>query len=148
MKTLFVNPKQVERKWYLIDAAGQRLGRVATLASSLLRGKNKPEYTPHQEVGDYVIVVNADKVIVTGRKATQQLYARHSGYPGALSRESLQTLRARRPEAPLERAVRGMLPKNRLGRTLFTNLKVYSGARHPHEAQKPESIQVPAVKEA
>ena len=148
MKTLFVNPKQVKRKWYLIDAAGQRLGRVATLASSLLRGKNKPEYTPHQEVGDYVIVVNADKVTVTGRKATQKLYYRHSGYPGALSRESFQKLLARRPEAPLERAVRGMLPKNRLGRTLFTNLKVYSGARHPHEAQKPESIQVPAVKEA
>ena len=132
----------------MIDAAGQRLGRVATLASSLLRGKHKPEYTPHQEVGDYVIVVNADKVIVTGRKATQKLYYRHSGYPGALSRESFQKLLARRPEVPLERAVRGMLPKNRLGRTLFTNLKVYSGARHPHEAQKPESIQVPAVKEA
>lgn len=148
MKTLFVKPKEVERKWYIIDAAGQRLGRVAVTASNLLRGKNKPEYTPHQEVGDYVIVVNADKVIVTGRKETQKIYYRHSGYPGSLSQESFKKLLARKPEAPVERAVRGMLPKNRLGRKLFTNLKVYSGGDHPHGAQQPEPIVVPAVKEA
>ncbi|MFW5976072.1 MAG: 50S ribosomal protein L13 [Alkalispirochaetaceae bacterium] len=142
MKTIFVNPKDVERKWYVIDAQDQVLGRVATKAATLLRGKHKPEYAPHQEIGDYVIIVNADKVRVTGAKRWQKMYYRHSGYIGSLKAESFQKLISRRPEAPMEQAVKGMLPKNRLGRKLFTNLKVYGGAEHPHAAQKPESISV------
>lgn len=148
MKTIFVKTKETERKWYVIDAAEQRLGRVAVEAASLLRGKHKPEFAPHQEVGDYVIIINADKVTVTGRKATQKLYYRHSGYPGAIKSESFQKVLKRKPQFPIENAVRGMLPKNRLGRKLFTNLKVYAGADHPHEAQKPEIYTVPPVKEA
>ncbi len=148
MKTIFVKPKEIERKWYVIDAAGQRLGRVATEAADLLRGKKKPEYTPHQEVGDYVIIINADKVVVTGRKSTQKTYYRHSGYLGSLRSESFEKMIARKPEYPLEHAVRGMLPRNRLGRKLFTNLKVYAGNEHPHAAQKPEEVTLPKVKEA
>lgn len=148
MKTIFVKPADVDRKWFVIDAEGQRLGRVASLAADILRGKRKPEYTPHQEVGDYVIVVNADKVIVTGRKETQKLYYRHSGYLGSLKSETFYKALRRKPQMPLEHAVRGMLPKNRLGRKLFTNLKVYAGPEHPHQAQQPEAIAVPAVKEA
>ncbi|MFP4329997.1 MAG: 50S ribosomal protein L13 [Alkalispirochaetaceae bacterium] len=140
MKTIFVNPKDVERKWYVIDAQDQVLGRVATKAATLLRGKHKPEFAPHQEIGDYVIIVNADKVRVTGAKGRQKMYYRHSGYLGSLKAESFQKLITRRPEAPMEHAVKGMLPKNRLGRKLFTNLKVYSGPDHPHAAQKPETI--------
>lgn len=148
MKTIFVKPKEIERKWYVIDAAGQRLGRVATEAADLLRGKKKPEYTPHQEVGDYVIIINADKVVVTGRKSTQKTYYRHSGYLGSLRSESFEKMIARKPVYPLEHAVRGMLPRNRLGRKLFTNLKVYAGNDHPHAAQKPEEVTLPPVKEA
>jgi large subunit ribosomal protein L13 len=148
MKTIFVKPKEIERKWYVIDAAGQRLGRVATEAADILRGKKKPEFTPHQEVGDYVIIINADQVVVTGRKATQKIYYRHSGYLGSLRSESFEKMIVRKPEYPLEHAVRGMLPRNRLGRKLFTNLKVYAGNDHPHAAQKPEEITLPPVKEA
>ncbi len=148
MKTIFVKPKDIERKWYVIDAAGHRLGRVATEAADILRGKKKPEYTPHQEVGDYVIIINAGQVEVTGRKATQKLYYRHSGYIGSLRSESFEKALARRPEFPLEHAVRGMLPRNRLGRKLFTNLKVYAGSDHPHSAQQPEEFTLPPVKEA
>jgi large subunit ribosomal protein L13 len=148
MKTIFVKPKEVERKWYVIDAAGQRLGRVAVEAADILRGKKKPEYTPHQEVGDYVIVINADQVVVTGRKATQKQYYRHSGYLGSLRSESFTKALARRPEFPIEHAVKGMLPHNRLGRKLFTNMKVYAGADHPHTAQQPEVVTIPPVKEA
>ncbi|MFA7565429.1 MAG: 50S ribosomal protein L13 [Alkalispirochaeta sp.] len=148
MKTIFVKPKDIERKWYVIDAAGHRLGRVATEAADILRGKKKPEYTPHQEVGDYVIIINAGQVEVTGRKATQKLYYRHSGYIGSLRSESFEKALARRPEFPLEHAVRGMLPRNRLGRKLFTNLKVYAGSDHPHSAQQPEEVTLPPVKEA
>ena len=140
MKTIFVNPKDVERKWYVIDAQDQVLGRVAVKAATLLRGKHKPEYTPHQEIGDYVIIVNAGKVRVTGAKKSQKMYYRHSGYLGSLKAEPFQKLIGRRPTAPMELAVKGMLPKNRLGRKLFTNLKVYSGTDHPHAAQKPETI--------
>mgnify|MGYP006293824523 FL=1 len=142
MKTIFVNPKDIERKWYVIDAQDQVLGRVAVKAASLLRGKHKPEYSPHQEIGDYVIIVNADKVRVTGAKGRQKMYYRHSGHLGSLKAEPFQKLIVRRPTAPMELAVRGMLPKNRLGRKLFTNLKVYGGSEHPHAAQKPESISV------
>ncbi len=148
MKTIFVKPKEVERKWYVIDAAGQRLGRVAVEAADILRGKNKPEYTPHQEVGDYVIIVNADKVEVTGRKATQKQYYRHSGYLGSMTAEPFHKMLVRKPQYPVEHAVRGMLPHNRLGRKLFTNMKVYAGPDHPHAAQKPEAVTIPPVKEA
>lgn len=148
MKTIFVKPKEIDRKWYVIDATGHRLGRVATEAANILRGKNKPEYTPHQEVGDYVIIINADKVEVTGRKATQKMYYRHSGYLGSLRSESFAKMISRKPEFPLEHAVRGMLPNNRLGRKLFTNLKVYAGNEHPHAGQKPEVVTLPPVKEA
>lgn len=148
MKTIFVKPHEVERKWYVIDAAGQRLGRVATVAADLLRGKTKPEYTPHQEVGDYVIIVNADKVEISGRKATQKHYYRHSGYLGSMRSEPFFKVLARKPQYPIEQAVKGMLPHNRLGRKLFTNMKVYAGPEHPHMAQKPESVAIPPVKEA
>ncbi len=140
MKTILAKQSDVERKWYLIDAEGQRLGRVAAKAATLLRGKHKPEFAPHQELGDYVIIVNAEKAVVTGRKETQKTYYRHSGYPGSLSSTSYEKMLRRKPVFPMEHAVRGMLPKNRLGRKLFTNLKVYTGADHPHAAQKPEPI--------
>ena len=148
MRTIYAKLKETERKWYVIDAADQRLGRVAVEAANLLRGKHKPEFAPHQELGDYGIIINADKVTVTGRKATQKLYYRHSGYPGAIKSESFQKVLKRKPQFPLEHAVRGMLPKNRLGRKLFTNLKVYAGADHPHAAQQPEAYSIPLVKEA
>ena len=148
MRTIFVKPKEVERKWYVIDAAGQRLGRVAVEAADILRGKKKAAYTPHQEVGDYVIIINADQVAVSGRKATQKMYYRHSGYLGSLKSDSFQKMIGRKPQFPIEHAVRGMLPKNRLGRKLFTNLKVYAGPEHPHAAQKPESVTLATVKEA
>lgn len=148
MKTIFVKPTDLERKWYVIDAEGQRLGRVAVAAADILRGKNKPEYAPHQETGDYVIIVNADKVEVTGRKETQKNYYRHSGYIGSMRSESFYKVLRRKPQFPIEHAVRGMLPHNRLGRKLFTNMKVYAGPDHPHTAQKPEVVTIPPVKEA
>lgn len=142
MKTIFLNPTQVERKWYIIDAEGKRLGRVAELAANLLRGKRKAFFVPHQEIGDYVIIINAEKAEVTGRKASQKTYYSHSGYPGSLSATSYETMLRRKPVLPMEHAVRGMLPKNRLGRKLFTNLKVYAGPDHPHTAQKPEKVEL------
>ncbi len=142
MKTAVIKPKDVERKWYVINAEGQVLGRVAAKAAELLRGKNKPEFTPNQEFGDFVIVVNAEKIVVTGRKTDRKMYRRHSGYPSGLSTESYRHVMARKPVFPLEHAVRGMLPKGPLGRKLFTNLKVYTGENHPHAAQKPEKIEL------
>lgn len=142
MKTKFVNPQDVSRKWFVIDAQDVVLGKLATTVAHLLRGKHKPEYTPHQEIGDYVIVVNADRVRLTGRKATQKLYYRHSGFPGALTAEPYAKMIARKPTYPVEHAIRGMLPKNRLGRKLFKNVKVYAGEAHPHAAQQPESIDI------
>ena len=142
MKTIFVNPKDVTRKWYLIDAGGKTLGRVAVEVVNLLRGKNKAEFTPHQEVGDYVVVINAADIVVSGNKMAGKLYYRHSGYPGGLRSETLETVLKRKPTFPMENAIRGMLPKNRLGRKLFTNVKVYAGAKHPHDAQKPEILVV------
>lgn len=142
MKTKFVNPKDVSRKWFVIDAQDVVLGKLATTVAHLLRGKHKPEYTPHQEIGDYVIVVNADRVRLTGRKAAQKLYYRHSGYPGALTAEPYSKMITRKPTYPVEHAIRGMLPKNRLGRKLFKNVKVYAGEAHPHAAQQPESIDI------
>ena len=142
MKTIFVNPKTVERKWYLIDAEGKVLGRVAALAASLARGKHKPCFAPHQEIGDYVIVINSEKARLTGRKRTDKLYYRHYGYPGGLKSESYDKVVVRKPTFPMEHALKGMLPKNRLGRKLFRNVKIYAGPTHPHGAQKPERIEV------
>ena len=138
MKTIFVKPKDVERKWLLIDAEGQILGRLAAKIVTLLRGKHKPIYSPHMETGDWVIVVNADKVVVTGRKRENKIYYRHSGYPGGLNAETYSHISSRIPTFPLEHAIKGMLPKGRLGRKLFRNVKIYAGPNHPHAAQKPE----------
>jgi len=143
MKTIFVKPQEVERKWYIVDAAGKRLGRVAAKVASILRGKHKPIYTPHQEVGDFVIIINADKVVVTGNKRKDKLYYHHSGQPGGLRVESFEKVIQRKPTYPLEVAIKGMLPKNRLGRKLFKNVKIYAGEAHPHGAQKPEPLQIP-----
>lgn len=144
MDTIFVNPKDFDRKWYLIDAEGQTLGRVATKVAYLLRGKNKAHYVPHQECGDYVVVINADKVTVTGGKMLKKKYHRHSGYPGGIKSFTLKDMLVRKPEFPLESAIRGMLPKNRLGRKLFKNVKVYAGAQHPHAAQQPVALEIKA----
>jgi large subunit ribosomal protein L13 len=128
------------RRWILIDAAGRSLGRVASRAATVLRGKHRPDFTPHQDAGDFVIVINAAKVRLTGTKAEAKLYHRHTGYPGGIRSTSAGKLREAKPERLVETAVRGMLPKNRLGRRLFTKLKVYRGAEHPHAAQKAQAI--------
>ncbi len=142
MKTIFPKAKDVDRRWYVIDAQDAILGKVAVKAATVLRGKHKPEFTPNQEVGDYVIVINAEKVRVTGNKATQKMYYRHSGYPGALRSRTFEQMIAQKPAHVIEHAIRGMLPKNRLGRKLFTNVKVYAGPDHPHAAQKPEPLTI------
>ncbi len=128
------------RRWVLIDAQGRALGRIASRAASVLRGKHRPDFTPNQDAGDFVIVINAAKVRLTGAKAEAKLYHRHTGYPGGIRTTSAGKMRQDKPERLVETAVRGMLPKNRLGRRLFTKLKVYRGAEHPHAAQKPEVI--------
>ncbi len=140
MKTIFANPATVERKWYVIDANEKILGRVAAKAASIVRGKNKPVFAPHQEVGDYVIIVNADKIALSGRKRDNKLYHRHTGYVGGLKTETFKSLAERKPTAPLERAIKGMLPKGPLGRKLFLNVKIYAGGEHPHVAQNPIAI--------
>jgi large subunit ribosomal protein L13 len=137
VKTYAVKASEIERGWWLVDASDQTLGRLATRIATLLEGKHKPIYSPHLDSGDHVVVVNAAKVRVTGNKVTQKIYYRHSNYPGGLKEESLQTLMARKPEIVIERAVKGMLPQNRLGRAMFKKLKVYAGADHPHQAQQP-----------
>jgi large subunit ribosomal protein L13 len=142
MKTVFVKPAAVERKWFVINADGKILGRVAAKAASIVRGKEKAVYAPHQEVGDFVVVVNAEKIAVTGRKAQQKLYHRHSGYVGGLKTVNFEKLIARHPSAPLENAIKGMLPKGPLGRKLLKNVKVYAGAEHPHGAQNPQAIEL------
>ena len=129
-------------KWYLIDAKGQTLGRVATLIATLLRGKNKAVYIPYLNNGDHVIVINAKDICVTGNKSKQKIYYRYSGYPGGLTTESFEKLQARIPERVIEKAVKGMLPKGPLGRTMFKNLKVYASELHPHESQKPELLNI------
>ncbi len=144
-KTLVPKLESIEKKWYVVDAENQRLGRLATEIANVLRGKNKPTYTPHLDTGDYVIVINAEKVVVTGKKSEQKLYRRHSGRPGGMKEETFAHLQGRIPERIIEKAVKGMLPKNSLGRSLFTNLKVYSGATHPHAAQQPEVLTVNTV---
>jgi large subunit ribosomal protein L13 len=137
--------KDIEKKWYVVDAEGQRLGRLATEIATILRGKNKPSFTPNVDTGDFVIVVNAEKVIVTGRKSEQKLYRRHSGRPGGMKTETFEQLQRRIPERIIEKAVKGMLPKNVMGRRLFTKLKVYTGADHPHTAQSPETLTINTI---
>ena len=129
------------KKWYVIDAEGKTLGRLATVVARLLTGKNKPEYTPNQDMGDFVIVLNADKVVVTGKKLTDKLYRHHTGYAGGLKEVTFKEMIKRHPTYPVESAVRGMLPKNALGRQMFRKLKVYTGAEHAHQAQKPETYE-------
>ncbi|MBY0404678.1 MAG: 50S ribosomal protein L13 [Cyanobacteria bacterium] len=137
MKTYSAKPLEVERKWWIIDAEGKTLGRLATLVSSLLRGKHKPQFTPHIDTGDFVIVLNADKIHVTGKKPTQKFYYRNTGYPGGLRKISYRDLLAKNPDRVIEKAVKGMLQHNTLGRQQFTKLFVYAGPEHPHGAQKP-----------
>lgn len=139
-KTPLPDLNTLEKKWYVIDAADQRLGRLASEIAMILRGKNKPTYTPHLDTGDFVVVINAEKVVVTGKKSEQKMYRRHSGRPGGMKIESFNKLQGRLPERIIEQAVKGMLPKNTLGRQLFTKLKVYAGESHPHQAQKPEVL--------
>lgn len=135
MKTYSPKKAEITREWHVVDAAGQPLGRVATRVAQLLRGKHKPIYTPHLDVGDYVVVINAAKVALTGRKAEQKIYYRHSGYPGGLKQETFAQLLRRRPERVIELAVKGMLPKTALGRHMYRKLRVYAGPTHPHQGQ-------------
>ncbi len=141
-KTTLTPVNEIQRDWYVVDAADQRLGRLATEIAQVIRGKKKPNYAPHMDTGDFVIVVNADKVVVTGRKSEQKLYRRHSGRPGGMKTETFAQLQNRIPERIIEKAVKGMLPKNALGRQLFTKLKVYAGPDHPHTAQHPQTLTV------
>ena len=143
MKTTFMaNAQNIERKWYLIDAEGQTLGRLASEVAKILRGKNKPTFTPHVDTGDFVIVINAEKVKFTGKKLTDKFYFRHSGYPGGTTFTSAGQMLQKFPERVVEHAVKGMLPKNRLGAQMYRKLNVYAGAEHPHAAQKPEKIEL------
>ena len=140
MQTYMANPDKIERKWYVVDAEGCTLGRLASGVASVLRGKNKPQFTPHVDTGDYVIVVNADKIKVTGKKLEQKIYYNHSDYVGGMKETTLKEMLAKKPEKVLELAVKGMLPKGPLGRDMYTKLFVYAGPEHKHEAQKPEAI--------
>jgi large subunit ribosomal protein L13 len=137
MKTYSAKPKEIEQHWYLVDAEGQTLGRLATRIADTLRGKRKPEYTPHIDTGDFVVVVNAEKISVTGKKREDKIYYRHSGYPGGLRERTFAEEIERRPTEVLRKAVKGMLPRNRLARRQLTKLKIYAGPEHPHEAQNP-----------
>jgi large subunit ribosomal protein L13 len=142
VKTFVANSATRERNWYVVDATGQTLGRLATQIADALRGKRKPEYTPHVDTGDFVIVVNAEKIAVTGNKRAEKRYYRHSGYPGGLKSRTLEEMLERRPEEVIRRAVKGMLPRNRLARRQITKLKIYAGPEHPHVAQKPETLEL------
>jgi large subunit ribosomal protein L13 len=142
VKTYAVKASDIERQWWVVDASGQTLGRLATRVATLLEGKHKATYSPHLDTGDHVVVVNAGKIRVTGNKLVQKSYFRHSNYPGGLKEESLAALLARKPELAIERAVKGMLPQNRLGRAMFRKLKVYAGADHPHQAQQPATAEL------
>ena len=142
MKTYYAKPNEVERTWYVIDATDQVLGRLAVKAATILKGKHKPQYTPHVDTGDFVIIVNADKIRLTGTKAAKKEYYRHSGYPGGLKMETFQEAMAKHPERVVEHAVKGMLPKNTLGRAQGMKLKVYAGPEHPHAAQQPIELKM------
>lgn len=140
MKSYMASPATIERKWYVVDATGYTLGRLASEVAKVLRGKNKPIFTPHIDTGDYVIIVNADKIKVTGRKLDQKIYYRHSEYVGGMKETTLREMMAKKPERVVELAVKGMLPKGPLGRQMYTKLHVYAGPEHKHEAQKPEVL--------
>ena len=140
MKSFMASPSTIEKKWYVVDAAGHTLGRLASEVASVLRGKNKPIFTPHMDTGDYVVVVNADKVKVTGKKLDQKIYYHHSDYVGGMKETTLKEMMQKHPERVVEHAVKGMLPKGPLGRQMYTKLHVYAGAEHPHAAQKPEAL--------
>ena len=142
MKTYMANPTKIEKNWYLVDAEGCTLGRLSSEIAKVLRGKNKPEYTPHVDTGDYVIVVNAEKVVVSGKKLDQKIYYDHSRYVGGLRERTAKTMKKDYPVEMVERAVKGMLPKNRLGRQMYKKLFVYAGSEHPHAAQQPKTIEV------
>ncbi|MBC7240872.1 MAG: 50S ribosomal protein L13 [Anaerolineae bacterium] len=142
VRTYTLKEKDIQREWYVVDAAGKTLGRLATEIAKILRGKHKPYYTPHMDCGDYVIVINADKIRVTGRKLDQKMYYWHSGYPGGLKSVTLRRQLQTHPERVLQAAVRGMLPKNRLGRKMFKKLKVYASPEHPHQAQQPKPLEL------
>ncbi len=144
MSTFMANPDKIERKWYVVDASGCTLGRLASQVASILRGKNKPIYTPHEDCGDYVIVVNAEKIKVTGKKLDQKIYYRHSEYAGGMKSFTLRQLIATKPVFVVENAIEGMLPKGPLGRQMFTKLHVYEGPEHKHAAQKPEVLEIKA----
>ena len=142
MKTFSAKPETVKRDWYVVDAENQTLGRLATEVAAVLRGKNNPSFTPHLDAGDFVVVVNAEKVRVSGKKPQQKLYRRHSGRPGGMKTETFEALQERIPERIVEKAIKGMLPHNALGRQMFRKLKVYKGGEHPHHAQKPQPLQL------
>jgi len=144
MKTWNAKPGEVERRWYVVDAEGQTLGRLATRIADTLRGKDKARYTPHVDTGDFVVVVNAEKIAVTGKKLDQKLYHRHSGYPGGLRTRTLREQLDRRPTEVIRKAVKGMLPRNRLARQQINKLKIYVGPEHPHEAQAPKPLKLEA----
>ena len=142
MKTYMASPSTIERKWYVVDAEGKTLGRLATTVASVLRGKNKPTFTPHMDTGDFVIVVNAEKVKVTGKKLDQKVYYRHSDFVGGLKEATLREMMEKKPDRVIEHAVKGMLPKGPVGSEMFSKLHVYVGPDHPHQAQKPETLEV------
>ncbi len=142
MKTIFVNEKDQKRDWYIIDAAGKPLGRVAAKTAMILRGKNKPTYTPNQEMGDYVVIINAEKVAVSGNKASQKLYRHYTGFVGGLRSYTFEKLLEKHPTDPLSRTIAGMLPNGRLGRKLMANVKIYAGSEHPHTSQNPKPIEL------
>ncbi|WP_333607131.1 50S ribosomal protein L13 [Arsukibacterium sp.] len=142
MKTFTAKPESVQRDWYVVDATGKTLGRIATEIAARLRGKHKPEYTPHVDTGDYIIVVNAEKVTVTGNKAKNKMYYSHTGFPGGIKEINFEKLIAKKPEMVLETAIKGMLPKGPLGRAMFRKLKVYAGAEHQHAAQQPQILDI------
>ena len=142
MKSYMASPSTIERKWYVVDATGHTLGRLATEVANVLRGKNKPTYTPHIDTGDYVIVINADKIKVTGKKLDQKIYYNHSDYVGGMKETTLKEMLAKKPEYVIDHAVKGMLPKGPLGRQMMSKLHVYAGENHGHEAQKPEALEI------
>ncbi len=144
-KTYLPPQGDLKQEWYVVDATDQRLGRLATAVAMILRGKHKPTYTPHLDTGDFVVIINAEKIAVTGKKRTQKIYRRHSGRPGGMKTETFAKLQARLPERIVEHAIQGMLPKNSLGRQLFTKLKVYAGPNHPHAAQQPAVLKLQTI---
>ncbi|MHB0914396.1 MAG: 50S ribosomal protein L13 [Thermoleophilia bacterium] len=142
MKTYVAKPSTINRDWYIVDASGMRLGRLATHIADTLRGKNKPDFTPNIDTGDFVVVINAEKIAVTGKKLENKIYYRHTGYPGGLKERTLAEMLDRQPEEVIRKAVRGMMPKNRLARAQIKKLKVYAGTAHPHDAQQPVELEI------